>query len=609
MQPPRLKIAVLLLVIAAVFVFLLNLGVLAQAHSGAQHTHHPGASASTSQHATRTTSLQFAPAVDYPVDGEPYGLVTADFNGDGHPDLATANLSRNTVTILLNKGDGTFAPGVHYPVGKSPVDLVVGDFNRDGKPDLAVSNLLGNSITVLLNKGDGTFAPGITYPVGSKPENMAAGDLNGNGYPDLVVPNLTSNSVTVLLNKGDGTFAPGVTYPVGSGPYAVAIGDLNGDGKADLAVANYNDSTVTVLFNKGDGTFTAPGVTYPLPDTTTGPIPVHQGPQGIVIGDLNGDGHADIATSNQLGSSVTILLNKGNGTFAPSVNYPTGGAPQGIIIGDLNRDGKPDLIVANRDSNTASVLLNKGNGTFAPWVAYPVGQGPNDVAMADFDGDGCNDLATANTYASTVSVLLCRQATPTPTPTDTPTPTIGPQRYVTFWTQKLDSCRQTLPGADFTLSGNGLVITEGPTPGDKPVTVRYGGSCPIPRGNCLTIATGCLAWQIPIPAVGMASYTITEIQAPAGYVPCLGGNRCPGGPDVISLSIDAAGRIMAHTRVSLSDGRARIYPTLGFFNGTQADPALAYDNRIGKNQRWHAQNELLVTQALMHAALAAIGQE
>ena len=74
------------------------------------------------------------------VGAYPYSVAIGDFNGDGRPDLAVANVDSNTVSVLLGNGDGTFQAAVNYGVGTKPFSVVVGDFNGDGKPDLAVTN-------------------------------------------------------------------------------------------------------------------------------------------------------------------------------------------------------------------------------------------------------------------------------------------------------------------------------------------------------------------------------------------------------------------------------------------------------------------------------------
>ena len=136
-------------------------------------------------------------------------------------------------------------------------DTLLGDFNGDGKPDLAVANLGSNTVSVLLGNGDGTFQTQVTYATGSGPANVAVGDVNGDGKADLIVTNTTSNTVSVRLGNGNGTFQTQVTYATGAGPNATVIGDFNGDGNPDLAVANYGTTTASVLLNLETRTATA----------------------------------------------------------------------------------------------------------------------------------------------------------------------------------------------------------------------------------------------------------------------------------------------------------------------------------------------------------------
>lgn len=126
---------------------------------------------------------------------------------------------------------------------------------------------------------------------------------------------------------------------------SVAVGDLNGDGKADLAVVNNGDNYLSVLLNKGDGTFAGPL------NHATG-----VGPTSVVLGDLNGDGRADLAVANLQDSNLGVFLNTGNGAFAMPVNFSVGYQPRSIALGDLNGDGLNDLAVTVRSG--CAILLN-----------------------------------------------------------------------------------------------------------------------------------------------------------------------------------------------------------------------------------------------------------
>jgi hypothetical protein len=211
--------------------------------------------------------------------------------------------------------------------------------------------------------------------------------------------------VSVLLGNGDGTFQNQVTYAVGSSPVALVAGDFNGDGRTDLAVADYGSlddngnpisgSSVSVLLGNGDGTFQNQ-VTYA----------VETGPVALVAADFNDDGRTDLAVANLFNSVVSVLLGNGDGTFQNEVPYTVGSYPLALVAGEFNGDGRTDLAVANANSNDVSVLLGNGDGTFQNQVPYAVGSSPADLVAGDFNGDGRTDLAVANAFSNTVSVLL-----------------------------------------------------------------------------------------------------------------------------------------------------------------------------------------------------------
>jgi hypothetical protein len=344
----------------------------------------------------------FGAPVNYPTGVHALSVAVADFNCDGVPDLAVANLGNNNVSILLGNGPtnpGTFQAAVNYPVGAGPRFIAAGDFNGDGRPDLAVANQDGNTVSILLAYPNGTFRPAVNYAVGLYPACVVVGDFNGDGLPDLAVANYTSNNVSILLGTPTGTFAPAVNYFTGSGPVSIAIADFNGDGRPDLVVTDYFNNTVSIL--RADpahaGTF-----------QTRVAFSVGSGPFFVAAGDFNSDGRPDLAVANITSNNISILLGNAAGGFVPAVNYfiGPGASPDFVAIGDFNADGNPDLAVSNYTSGTVTFFTGNGNGTFLAVVNQVVGTGPFCFALADLNGDGTPDLASANYGGGNVSVLL-----------------------------------------------------------------------------------------------------------------------------------------------------------------------------------------------------------
>jgi hypothetical protein len=347
--------------------------------------------------------------------GSPFGAgalarsaALGDVDGDGDLDIATANQTGTNVTVLANNGSGSYTgvAGSPFAVGGAVRSLVFGDVDNDGDLDLVITRFGSNTVVVLLNNGSGSFttsAPGSPFAVGTGPYTVALGDVDGDGDLDLATANNGTNNVTLLLNNGVGTFTPAIGSPiaVGTGASGVDFGDVDGDGDLDLAVANNGSNDVTVLLNNGTGLYT------PI---ISSPFAVSTAPRSVTFGDLDGDGDIDFATSNQGSNNVTVLLNNGVGSFSPSPGSPfaAGTQPISLSFGDVDGDGDLDLATANQGSNNVTVLLNNGAGTFAPTANSPftAGTQPNSVAFGDVDGDGDLDLAAANGSSNNVSVLL-----------------------------------------------------------------------------------------------------------------------------------------------------------------------------------------------------------
>jgi hypothetical protein len=188
----------------------------------------------------------FQGIVSYPAGQNPALIATGDFNGDGKPDIIVVNNipgqfgapGSGQVNFLSGNGDGTFAASQSFAIPGAPTSMAVADFNGDGHLDLAIGLAATNTAVVLLGNGDGTFAPPLNAALGGTSVQLLAADMNGDGRPDLVgMFNSPSPLFAVLYGNGDGTFAAPVTYSDVQAPSAIAVGDVNQDGSLDVIVA------------------------------------------------------------------------------------------------------------------------------------------------------------------------------------------------------------------------------------------------------------------------------------------------------------------------------------------------------------------------------------
>ncbi|HMD07447.1 MAG TPA: FG-GAP-like repeat-containing protein [Candidatus Acidoferrum sp.] len=344
--------------------------------------------------------------------GVPVSEVAADFSGDGKQDLAVTNTGCNTcgLTILRGNGDGTFQAPLFTANLGGPYYVASGDFNGDGKQDLAVigfvpTNLNTAAVFILLGNGDGTFTLKTTLTGISNPQSLTLGDFNGDGKLDMAVVDRTTNSVSVFLGNGDGTMqAPINTSGLGIGAATyVAAADFNKDNKLDLVLSDQSNSQVVVLLGNGDGHFQA-----------ARSIALNSGGGfDVAVGDFNGDGLPDIVASSPIAQAVIILLGKGDGSFQPAISYSAGqlgGGATNLAVGDFNKDGKLDILTSINGSlglgSSVSLLLGKGDGTLLPASLVTVDQLSGQLAVADFNGDGNPDWIAGNTQGHVLTMAL-----------------------------------------------------------------------------------------------------------------------------------------------------------------------------------------------------------
>jgi hypothetical protein len=358
----------------------------------------------------------FAPAITYPSGGHrPFDVALGDVNGDGRLDLVTANSGSfpPMLGVLLGQAGGTFAAATTYSSGgDGPGHVALGDVNGDGRLDIVAANITSANVGVLLGQAGGTFAAAITYSSGgTSPYGVELGDVNGDGRLDIVTNNYASGTLGVLLGQAGGAFAAATTYSSGgSHPRGVALGDVNGDGRLDIVVANSDSYQVGVLLGQAGGTFGTATAYHPGNSS-----PGNSSPFAVALSDVNGDGRLDIVATNTNSADVGVLLGQTGGTFGVAIAYPAGGltpkgerdGPSGLELGDVNGDGRLDIVTANPNSNRVMLLLGQAGGTFAAATTYPSGgERTAYVALGDVNGDGWPDIVTTSVDSDNVGVLL-----------------------------------------------------------------------------------------------------------------------------------------------------------------------------------------------------------
>lgn len=343
--------------------------------------------------------LHFARA-DYEA-GAPRGLVVGDFNGDKKVDLAFTDSLQGKVIVLLGDGYGSFPRRVLSPTaGKVPERLALGDFNGDGHLDVAVTSYFGGTeIEVLLGKGDGTFRPRFRHDVGGRSRWIAAGDLNRDGKLDLAVAASWASQVIILFGNGDGTFRESARYEAERDVATLALADMNSDGALDIVANDYRSAmgkSVSIYVNRGDGTFRAREI-----------FPAGNGPLGLAVADLNNDGRPDVVTAN-FPVKASILYGSSAMHFADPLILDAGQGNGYVEVADLDRDGVLDLVILGEHSNAAAVLFGDDRGVFRREQDIPTADYPDGAVVADFDNDRKPDMAILNIDGNSISVFLNR---------------------------------------------------------------------------------------------------------------------------------------------------------------------------------------------------------
>jgi len=320
-------------------------------------------------------------------------IATGDFNGDQNLDIAVATAS--SITLMTGDGTGQFSNGSSFGSFKGKIWAVAsGDFTGDGMIDLAVG---ADDIVIYRGDGKGGFAefsrvPQVTSGSSGAIGTLLAVDLRKTGKLDLVAAAYGTPNVTILVGDGNGHFTVGSQVALSGGTIGAATGDLNEDGHLDLALTDFalNTNFARPFLGNGMGSFTA-GV-----PANAGPAPY-----SVAAADFDQDGHIDLAVADfTTGTLLTmpetsmVLFGDGQGNFPRSLTLTAGSQPNAIATADIDGDSFPDIVLTNAGSGDFYVFINDQKGSFLPPYAFAVAPGPTGFAIGDVNNDGRPDVIT-----------------------------------------------------------------------------------------------------------------------------------------------------------------------------------------------------------------------
>jgi cysteine-rich repeat protein len=286
-----------------------------------------------------------------PTGANPQSLSAADCDGNGTPDLVTANFGDNTVTIHPNLGGGLFGPAVTLDTVASPAGAACADFTGDGIYDVAVASFTGDAVTVYAGQEAGGFAAIGTYAVGSGCRTISVADFDGNGTLDLAVVNSQSDDVSFLYGDGSGGFPFQFTLKIdgikSSNPPVAAV-SYDDDGSPALALVSQGQPSLHVIVDGG---------------VSTAALPVLPRSRGVGAGDVDGDGIPDLVVLSTA-ALAQILHGNADGSFVLDHSFLVRANARAVAVSDFDGDGLTDIAVAYNDSNSIQIIRAAAPGIF-----------------------------------------------------------------------------------------------------------------------------------------------------------------------------------------------------------------------------------------------------
>jgi len=267
-----------------------------------------------------------------------------------------ANSSRAEVSQFTRKPadvlSGAFRKGQFQilPLRKTDAaqrGLLWADVNGDGRPDLLVAEPEGGQLSVYLQQPDGSLAPPETFPTLAGVSQIAAADWNGDGHPEIFLLSQDERAVGVTALDRNGRLPFPTLIPLDGKPLVMAVGALKPGAKPALCVIVDKDGQRSLVTRTADGKTK----TQKLSDS------FKSNPVAMAVQDLNQDGRADLVVLIPY-EKIKVLLQKAGGDFDEEDVDPPGGAIEQpwLASADVDGDGKPELLLPQKNFVRAVVL-------------------------------------------------------------------------------------------------------------------------------------------------------------------------------------------------------------------------------------------------------------